>query len=410
MKGIKIGQYNANLTKHKNGASWYCTYSFYDYNGKRIQKQVSLNIPINQNKKKAFNAMIQYLTELNEKSGNVIDLDSTISQVASKWLSIQMTSVRANTLDRYKLNVKKIESYCGNLKIVELSPAIVKEFIAYLRLKGKKNQKTGELEPMAASSVRDVKMCLSMICTYAIDNQIINRNPCDTIKVKNQKNNINDIKYLDFKAAKEFINFIPDDHELKNIITAAINFGLRRSELLGLRFGDIDFAEHTLTVRSTITRTASEHAENDVKSISSNRIIPLSQDEIDFFLKIKKKKKEIKKFMGGEYHESDYVFTRDDGNLFRPDSLYKRSKKLLEKFGEPELNFHSFRHTYASILHEKGVDLLTAQRLLGHSDPTITLKIYTHNNRQAIEANPIGLIKGGQTGENIRKNIIYKDD
>lgn len=389
-----IGPYRASLQKRQNAKSWYCTYAYRDPSGKRIQKQVSLRVPITDSPKKAYTAMVAYITDLYERTGTTVDVDSDVCDIVDAWLKSIKPSVRTNTYERYSISADKIKQYYSKhkVRIIDLTRANCKDFCNFLLTKGKSNQKTGAPEPMAPSTTKDIKNCLSAACDYAIDAGIIKVNPCFGITIRINRNQDKSIKYMDYKTAQRFIMSIPDDNEIKDMIIAAINFGLRRSEVLGLRWEDVDLDNHTLHIRHTVTVTTTIHKEDKTKSTASNRIIPLSDVEVQFFIKIHDKKQRFKDYMGSQYHDSNYIFLLDDGRQIRPDALYKRTKRLLVRFGEPTLTYHSLRHTYASILYERGVDLITAQRLLGHSDPTITLSIYTHGDRQQLTSHPIGLI------------------
>lgn len=394
---IKVGRFVGSLQKHKNGASWYCSYTYVDASGKRIQMQKSLNCPIaTTSESQAMEIMTEFLLNLKAKTAVKVDIKSTVVDVANAWHDAIKATVRQNTWERYQLNLKKIINYYDSrkTKMIDLDRANVRAFHSYLCCEGKKNQKTGKYEPMAATSIRDVINVMSQICEYAIDTGIINNNPCKGIRTtsKDEKNE----KYMDYATAAKFIRFCEENAEesTTDIIKAAINFGLRKSEIIGLRMGDLDLDNQHLTIRNTVTALTSIHIEEDVKTVTSNRIIPLSEAEMQFFLNIISKKEQKKEWYGNTYIRSDYIFTLDNGQLITPAGVYKRAKRLLINFGEPELTFHSLRHTYASILYANGVDLKTAQQLLGHANPETTLKIYTHIGRNRLQSQNVGLLGG----------------
>lgn len=403
-RSIKIGAFTGSLQTHPKGTSWYCSYYYTDPSGKRIQAQRSLKCPIATTpESQAVQVMTDFLVDLNHKTASVVDLKSTVVDMANAWLEATKPKIRPNTYDRYALNLRKINSYFGErgTKMIDLDRAKVRAYQTYLLERGKRNQRTGALEPMAPVSVHDQISVLSQICEYAIDAGIITHNPCTGIRTTASHSKKVE-KYMDYDTAERFIEFCEDnaDEAITNIIKAAINFGLRKSEILGLRRSDLDLDNHRLTIRSTVTATTTLHVEEATKTATSQRIIPLSEPEVQFFQDILAQKKANKKWFGNTYIDSDYVFTKVDGSPYIPNQIYKITKRLLTRFGEPELTFHSLRHTYASILYQNAVDIKTAQRLMGHSSPETTMKIYTHIGRSKLESQNIGLLGGGHKNEN----------
>ncbi len=95
-------------------------------------------------------------------------------------------------------------------------------------------------------------------------------------------------------------------------------------------------------------------------------------------LRIKERQNEMKDLLGDAYHDSDYVFTWDDGLLLRPDYVSGKFQEILKKNNLPHIRFHDLRHTTASILIENGADLKRVSEWLGHSDVGTTANIYAH--------------------------------
>lgn len=390
----------ASLVHRAGRPFWYIVISYYDEDtGKRKQIWESTKIPYPGNKREAQTFMRGRLEALNKNTGRSINPSMEVNELAEKWLENVRTRVRANTYERYALNTAKIIEYFqkNRIKVVDFNRSDAKMFFNYLMKKGKKNKKTGKREPMSSTTVRDIKVVLKMIFDEALDANIINYNPVEKIKISTSSfiSETKKMKYMDRETAKNFINFCKEKEDiLSDLMVAAISFGLRRSELLALRYSDICLAERYIRISSTITKTATIHYENNTKNISSARIIPITDAEAKFFSNILAKKNEYKKLFGNTYHDNDFVFTWQDGHPFSPDYISQHSKKLLIEFGEPDLHFHSFRHTYASIQLENGVNLLELQRLMGHAPGSdVTLDIYSHINRKKAEAHPTGFIK-----------------
>lgn len=367
------------------------------------RKTISTKIPATTKNKKEAEAMLQEeLDMLNRRAGNKVSMDMTVYDLSLRWLEDIQERVRTNTLERYKLNSLKIQKYFGKneVKVIELTRSDVKEFIVYLSKMGKYNPKTKTYHPLAHNTVRDIKTTLKMTLDYALDLEIITHNPVADYRLPPSiKTNKIKTKYMDRATAQEFIDFLrkKENEELTDAIVAALSYGLRRSELLGLTWNDVDLDKHVITINTTITKTTTTHIECNTKNAYSARTIPIADEDVRFFEEIKLKQESNRKRFGEEYVNNDYIFKWNDGRPFSPDYVTQRTKKLLVQFGEPDLHFHSLRHTFASLLYEQGVDMLTIQRLMGHAPgSSVTQEIYTHIDRQRMVPHSLGFTQKGE--------------
>ncbi len=375
---------------------WYMVFSYLDDAGKRKQKWESTGITYPGNKRAANEALRQRLDELNRRTGTTINMDMTVAELVDVWLDTIEVKVRANTKERYVLNATKIRDYFTEhpVKVIDMTRADARIFFDFLLKEGKKNQKTGAREPMAASSVRDIKVVLGMILDHGVDCGIISLNPVQGVRLTTLSTEADKVKYMDKYTATRFIKYCcAQEDELTDLIVATISFGLRRSEVLGLRYEDIDILGKCIYIRNTITKTIETHAEQKTKNKYSKRQIPISDGEAAFFENIIEKNKKNKQYYGNTYVDTEYLFVWPDGRPYKPDYISKHTRQLLKAFGEPDLHFHSLRHTYASILYEQKVDQLTVQQLIGHAPgSSVTQEVYTHIDRRAAEPHSVGII------------------
>ena len=122
------------------------------------------------------------------------------------------------------------------------------------------------------------------------------------------------------------------------------------------------------------------------KSSASNRIHYLDDELVSFLKNIQKKQAQHKLDLGNAYLDTiRYVYVRDDGKTYYPDTVEKQLKKFLKKHGLPPVGLHELRHTYCSRLLTGGIDLTTVQHLMGHSDPRMTLGVYAHVSPEKAE-------------------------
>ena len=161
--------------------------------------------------------------------------------------------------------------------------------------------------------------------------------------------------------------------------------GLRRGELLGLKWSDIDFANRVIRVQRQVARISGEIVEAPLKTKNSYRNISISEDTVEV-LKAQREKT-----------NSEYVFPSPNGGLISPDSVNHMLQRVLERAGLPKVRFHDLRHTFATIALQNGVDIKTVSGMLGHYSAGFTLDTYAHVTTAAQKeaANTMGNVLSG---------------
>ncbi len=162
-------------------------------------------------------------------------------------------------------------------------------------------------------------------------------------------------------------------------------YGLRRGEVIGLKWSAIDFKNNKVKINHTITQTLTLTAKDRTKTASSKREYPLLPELKEMLKTIQSEQKKNKKFFGKFYQENDYVFTLSDGKPYRPTYITQTFSKILKANGFPHMRFHDLRHSCASVLHDKGWELKDIQDWLGHADIQTTANIYTHISKSRKE-------------------------
>ena len=147
--------------------------------------------------------------------------------------------------------------------------------------------------------------------------------------------------------------------------------GLRRGELLGLKWEDIDLDRGNLRVKRQIARIDGEIVEAPLKTKNAYRTLPLAEDTVDVLQQQKKK-----------VGSSPWVFPSPTGGPISPDSVLHMLHRVLKRAGLPRVRFHDLRHTFATMALQNGVDIKTVSSMLGHYDAGFTLRTYTHATRQ----------------------------
>jgi integrase len=183
---------------------------------------------------------------------------------------------------------------------------------------------------------------------------------------------------LSAHEARRLIEAARDDR-LEALYVLAIHTGMRRGELLGLKWKDLDPDNFTVRVRRTLTRKGTGYILGEPKTKNSRRTVRLTARAAEALGRHRAKQAEEKLRAGSLYGDQDLVFAGEGGVLINPSNLRQRSfKSLLGRADLPRITFHDLRHTCASLLFQRNVHPKFVQELLGHASVAITLDTYSH--------------------------------
>lgn len=219
---------------------------------------------------------------------------------------------------------------------------------------------------------------ISSILSTAVQWQYIFSNPAE--RVKAPKVARKEIRYLDEKQAAELIEMLTyEPIQYRTMVTLLIYTGLRRGELFGLKWSDIDFEHNLLSVKRALQYLSGRGVfEKDTKTISSVRTINF--DTVVFKLLSEYKEWQLKKqaAVGDQWINDDWLFTQWNGKPIHPETLTTWFEKFIKRNNLPDVCIHSLRHTNATLLIAGGTDIRTVASNLGHAQPTTSLNIYSH--------------------------------
>lgn len=227
---------------------------------------------------------------------------------------------------------------------------------------------------------------LSSIFQTAVLWQVIPSNPCHRVKAPRVEQK--EVRCLDDQEMLQFFACLEREPlQYQTLITLLVYSGMRRGEVCGLKWSDIDFRNKLIHIQRTILYTPQKGVYEDTpKTKGSNRIIKLA-DIVFSDLEQHRKQQSIRRLqLGDRWHNEDFVFTQWDGKPIHPDSLTSWLHKFIEKNNLPYANIHSLRHTNATLLIANGVNVATVSKRLGHSSSATTTKTYIHAIKSADEA------------------------
>lgn len=334
--------------------------------GKRVRKYKS----VDGKKKDAELAMHEYIREI-EKGYHVTDSKITIAEWIDTWLEVYITpNVSPTTLSRYEGMIKRyIKPLIGRMQVQQLNTLAVQAWVNGLKVSPVSGKE------MSASTVKHVYHVLKGCMDKAVLAGIIPRTPCVGIMLpKGQKK---PPVIYDEEQIKQLIAAAKGT-EMELVLFIELCTGMRRGELLGLRWQDIDWDKNQIHIVNNRVVVNGKSVIKAPKTESSCRTIDVPEQLIRDLHKHKMNCWANRLRLGKAYTETDYVIVHPDGKPIYLEYLSQLYTRLQEKAKLPKATFHSLRHLCASIMLLQGVDVKIAQQQLGHADINTTLGIYAH--------------------------------
>ena len=355
---------------------FYIVLNYKDSNGKRKSKWIATSLPVKGNKRKAEEMLRELRRSFMPPKPNrkeELSPDMLFSDYMLYWLKIIRPAVQETTWSSYNFNVK-------NHIVPYFEPTGIT--LGGLQARHIQNFYLHELETLKATSVLRLHANLHKALKYAVKLDLIPGNPVD--KVERPKPE----KYLAaYYTAEEMEQLFEAarGHKLELIIQFAAFYGLRRSEVLGLKWDAIDFEANTLEIRHILTQAYLDGKKvivqaDRAKNKSSLRTLPLVPQIRDRLLELKGRQETYRKLCGRCYNKEylGYLCVDEVGNIFRPNYISEAFPKFLKANGMRPIRFHDLRHSCASLLLSNGVPMKQIQEWLGHSDFSTTANIYAH--------------------------------
>ena len=385
--------------QEKNGM-FYVVLNYRDENGKRKTPWISTNLPVKGNKKRAENFMmdvrrnfvppnVQRIEEREAmQKGDILFTDFLL-----KWLRVAKSTVKLTTYASYEMMATRIiipyfETL--NIKLKELTTEDIQEFYS------------AQLERVSANTVIHYHAVIHRALKYAVKIKTIQSNPAVNVERPRKEKFIG--SFYDKKEINTLFDII-QGHPLEVAIKLAAFYGLRREEIIGLKWTAIDFKNNTLTIQHTVTECNLdgkhiEVASDTAKTDSSLRTMPLVTNFREILLAKKEKQEHYRKLCGRSYCKEylDYIFVNEMGERWKPRYLSDGFKRILEQNGLRRIRFHDLRHTCASLLLANNVPMKKIQEWLGHSDFSTTANIYAHLDFQSKISSAEAMLTGLDMG------------
>ena len=299
----------------------------------------------------------------------------TVGQWMDVWFeNYAKIKVRPSSHQTYRGYIDNhIKPNIGTLPLKKLTSLELQRFYKKLLTSGRVDRIEAQKQPKGLSpkTVRNINQVISSAMELAKEQRLILTNPTDSCALPRLEH-----REMHTLPAEQLASFFREAREsgVFEMYYIELATGLRRGELLGLKWGDIDLAQGTIRVQRQVARINGEIVEAPLKTKNSYRTVSIGPDAAGILRDLQAKSK------------SEYVFPSPNGGPISPDSVLHMLHRVLKRAGLPKVRFHDLRHTFATLALQNGVDIKTVSGMLGHYSAGFTLDTYAHVTTAAQKA------------------------
>lgn len=301
--------------------------------------------------------------------------DKTVEQFMEEYLESYVKAQNSPATYRdYKGTIERyIVPMFGKCKLQKLEGKQIQKVY-----NGWKIQSNASKKPLKAETIRHINRIFKAALNVAVDWEYIKKNPTDKLRIgkDNVTNRVDVYTVEEIRKLQKAVK--GTDMELP--VALLFDCVLRRGELLGLCYSDIDFENHTITFQHSFVESAksTEPVLKDCKTDGSYRKMVVSDYTIGLLKKQRLWYNENRLKYGQNFCNSNRVICKENGEPFLPKSFTRKWARTLEKYGLRHIKLHGTRHSAISLLLSEGTPLHIVQQRAGHQDPKITLSVYSH--------------------------------
>lgn len=305
-----------------------------------------------------------------------------------RWLPSKRTRVKPSTASAYEGIIRlHIALYIGRIPLQKLRPEDLDNLYVRLLADGKH---TGNGGGLSAKSVRNVHATLQSALSEAARRGIVTHNVADIAAPPSISRTRRAMTVWNAQHLRTFLAAVAD-HDLYALFWLAASTGMRRGELAGLRWSDLDLDAARLIVQRQIVSVEYQTIETDVKTEASRRTINLDVGTVTVLRSHRRQQLE-RQMLTGNRHDEGLVFATAAGTPTHPDLISKTFNRVVARLDVPRIRLHDLRHTHATLLLQGGVNPKVVTERLGHTNVAFTMSVYQHviPGMQAAAANMFG--------------------
>lgn len=357
------------------GDKYYAVLNFKDRGGKRVQKWIPLNLTTKGNKRRA-ESMLNELIVNYQGYESIEPMNLLLSQHIMQWMEANKPNIANTTYDQYlNILVNHIQPYFDSrgITVSRLTAGDLEDYYTFKISSG-----------LSANSVIKHHAIIRTALQWAVKHRYIKENVADFADKPSR------VRYQGAEpyTVQEIATLLQltQNEAIAVPIFLASFYGLRRSEILGLRWSSIDFQQGTISIMTTVVRE--KHGDeiqtvvrdHTTKTESSMRTLPLCPYTYQYFTALRQRQQYQSELCGSSYDTRflDFVCVDQMGTLLQPDYVSQKFQKLLQQYNLRRIRFHDLRHSCATIMLYLGYTLKDIQTWLGHSNYNFTADTYIH--------------------------------
>ena len=369
----------------KNGVSYLIRSSCgYDADGKQVVRSMTWKPKPGMTEKQIEKALNRQSVLFDERcaaqgvgNGNI-----KFQAFAEQWFKeYAEPNLRERTVDRLHQQEARVYAEIGHVRLDKLTPRHIQSMIHDLGQDGLNKNTGGKL---SAKTIRNYVAFVSSVLSYAVKMGMIRDNPCSRVTLPPIEQKEKEVYTLE--EAQHFLDTLEQKAPLRyqTFFVLSMYSSLRRGELLGLEWPDVDFDGHIVTVRRRSLYTKEKGIFTDTtKTKQSQRTLKLPDSVFSLLRKYRIEQAQERLVLGDRWTAGERLFTTGEGKVLHPSAPYRWLEKFCKETDQRFLGIHAFRHLNASLLIEGGADVRTVSAMLGHSQTSTTLNLYAHSFAEA---------------------------
>lgn len=333
----------------------------FDVNGKRLRKYTT--VPSEREAKKLLTEF-----EYNQQRNLLVNSSKiTLGKFLEHWMENYVKyNCEETTAYGYRNIIRHVTGYIGSIELEKLQPLHIQQYYKHLM----------DERGLSPNTVHKHHANIRKALDYALKQQFVYRNVADAVVLPRK------IRFEGKAYTKEQLKLLLEKvtgTKLEVPVHLAGLLGLRREEIVGLRWEYVDLKNRLLSIQEVRTSAGRETIIKAPKTEKSRRTLYIDDDLYEVLLKQQQLQDKWKSVLGNNYSDSGYVYTREDGMPYRVNSVTEQFSTFLEKNQLPKIRLHDLRHTWCSILFNENISLKSISEAMGHSEIGTTSRIYTHS-------------------------------
>lgn len=352
--------------------------------GKRRQKWVSGF----ERERDAARAMRDYIARVERGEAVAESSDTVAAYLRDQWLPLRRSKVKESTWAGYQDAVEgRIIPAIGAIPLRRVTPKHIARLYDDLLSSGSRDPRRGP--GLAPKTVRNTGLIIKKAFGDAVRLGLLARSPAQHVEMPRVEQK--EMKTWSTSQARAFIGSIRGDR-LEALWILMLTSGMRRGEVIGLKWADVDLDAGRLAVRRARVAIGYQVVWSTPKTAKSARVIALDAATCDVLRAHGSRQDDEKALVGDSYRDEDILFAKPDGSPLHPDYVSQRFGRIVKKAGLPMIRPHDTRHTAATLLLEAGISVKVVSERLGHSTTSITADLYQHvaPHMQEEAANKLG--------------------